>query len=272
MLIEGKKISDKILAELKDIVIRDGLKLRLDMILVGSDPSLKKFVEIKARAADEIGVEHVLHEFPENITSDDLVSEVRKIVAHDACDGVFVELPLPKHVDVQRVLNEITVKKDVDVLSQAAQDLFFAGQFDVLPPAVEALKTVLEFYQLDLKSKKVAVFGQGLLVGRPISFWLGKIGAKVSRIDEFTEHPENYSQEADIVISGVGKPEFITGEMIKEGAVAIDFGYGRKEGTMKGDFDFNSVSGKASLITPVPSGVGPLVVVSVLKNLIKLNS
>jgi len=271
MIIDGKKIASQISAELKKEVIENNLKLNLAIVLASDNVGLKKFVNLKAKAAQDIGIGSSIHEFPESISTEELIKKVKEIVTDDMNDGVIVELPLPKHIDTQSVLNEITIKKDVDVLSQSAQDIFFGGQFDVLPPAVEAVKTVLEFHQIDFKNKKVAVFGQGLLVGQPVAFWLEKMGAEVSRIDEFTAHPENYSQKADIVISGVGKPEFITGDMIKNGATIIDFGYENKEGTMKGDFDFNSVSKKAGLITPVPRGIGPIVVVSVLKNLLELN-
>jgi|SRR3989344_6348608 len=271
MIIDGKKIANQILAELKKEVTEKNLKLNLAIILASDNVGLKKFVNLKAKAAQDIGIGCFIHEFPENISTAELIEKVKKIVADEVNNGVIIELPLPKQVDAQAVLNEITTKKDVDVLSQLAQDAFFDGQFDVLPPAVQAVKIVLEFHQINPQGKKVAVFGQGLLVGQPVAFWLEKIGAKVSRIDEFTAHPENYSREADIVISGVGKPEFITGDMVKDGATIIDFGYENKEGTMKGDFDFNSVSQKAGLITPVPGGIGPIVVVSVLKNLIELN-
>ncbi|MEK7217791.1 MAG: bifunctional 5,10-methylenetetrahydrofolate dehydrogenase/5,10-methenyltetrahydrofolate cyclohydrolase [Patescibacteria group bacterium] len=271
MIIDGKKIAGQILAELKKEIIEKNLKLNLAIILASDNAGLKKFVNLKAKAAQEIGIGCSVHEFPENISIKELVKRVKEIVADKANDGVIIELPLPKHVDAQTVLNEISLKKDVDVLSQEAQNIFFGGQFNVLPPAVQAVKTVLELCQINPQNKKVAIFGQGLLVGQPVAFWLEKIGAEVSRIDEFTVHPENYSRQADIVISGVGKPEFITGDMIKDGATIIDFGYENKGGTIKGDFDFNSVSPKAGLITPVPGGIGPVVVVSVLKNLIELN-
>ena len=271
MIIDGKKIASQILVELKKKITEKNIKLNLAIILVSDNVGLKKFVNLKAKAAQEIGVGCFVCEFPENISTAELVGKVKKIVVDEANNGVIIELSLPKHVDTQTVLNEVSPKKDVDVLSQEAQNIFFGGQFDVLPPAVEAVKTVLEFHQIKPQDKKVAVFGQGLLVGQPVSFWLEKVGAKVSRIDEFTTHPENYSREADLVISGVGKPEFIASDMIKDGATVIDFGYENKDGTIKGDFDFNSVSQKAGLITPVPGGIGPVVVVSVLKNLIELN-
>ncbi len=251
-------------------ILARNLKLKLGAVLVGSNPEFKKFVEMKGKVAEKIGVGFQMYQFPENITTEALKEEVRKISSEN--DGVLVELPLPGLIDSQAVLNEIPLKKDVDVLSEEAQGLFYNSQSEIFPPAVEAVKVVLEEYKVDPIDKKVAVFGQGLLVGKPISYWFDRMKSEVYRIDEFTESPEQYSVKADIVVSGVGKPYFITGDMIKDGAVILDFGYENKEGKMVGDIEMDSAGSKASLITPVPGGMGPIVVASVLKNLVKLNS
>ena len=121
-----------------------------------------------------------------------------------------------------------------------------------------------------MKGKKIAVFGQGILIGKPISHWLEQQGAEVFRIRSKTENPEKLSIKADIIVAGVGNPGLITDEMVREGAVVIDFGYGKKDGKMVGDVDFDSVSAKTSLITPVPGGMGPILITAVLKNLVKL--
>lgn len=296
-IVDGNKIAAEILEKLKKEIRGRGMKLRLAAVLVGNDPGLKKFVELKGKAAREIDAEFALLDFPETISEAQLKKEVREIVQDDANEGVLVELPLPKGINAQNVLNEIILEKDVDVLSQKAQDRFYGwGRQEraarnerrergrkgasvveapselVLPPAVEAVKTVLEFYHFDVKGKKAAVFGYGLLVGKPIVHWLSQSGAMVSIIDENTKNPERYSLEADLVISGVGKSELISGNMVKEGVVAIDFGYSNKDGRIVGDFKFDEVAARAGLITPVPGGMGPIVVVSVLKNLVRLNS
>lgn len=277
-IVDGKKIAAEVLEKLKKEIRDRGVKLRLAAVLVGNNRGLKKFVELKGKAAREIGVEFALFAFPGTISEDRLKEEVRRIVRDDSSSGVLVELPLPKEINAQNVLNEISLEKDVDVLSQKAQGLFYGValplevQPRVLPPAVEAVKIVLEFYKFNIKDKKAAVFGHGFLVGKPVAHWLLQGGAAVSIIDENTKNPERYSSEADLVISGVGKPELIGGNMVKEGVVAIDFGYENKEGKMVGDFEFDGVSKKAKLITPVPGGIGPIVVASVLKNLVRLNS
>jgi len=271
MIIDGKKLADETLYLLGQEIKEKQLKLKLVAILVSLNPGLKKFVELKKKAAEKIGIDFELRQFPENISNDELMTEVEKVSNLENVSGVLVELPLPDGLDRQKILNKIPEKKDVDVLSEKSENNFFKGNFEILPPAVEAVKIILEKYKINSKNKKVAVFGQGVLVGKPISYWFSKIGSKVFAIDEFTKNPKKYSLMADILVSGVGKPDLIDGDMIKEGVIIFDFGYENKEGKMVGDVDFDSVSKKAKFITPVPGGMGPLVVVSVLKNLITLS-
>lgn len=273
MIIDGKRIRDEILEELRQKIVKNNLQLCLSAVLVGDDPGLKKFVDLKTKAAESIGISFNLFEFTEEISTERLRMEVAKIVADDKNSGIFVELPLPKTIDTNKILGEIRIEKDVDILSPGAQNKFFSGSAGgLMPPAVEAVKIVLEKYGVSPENKKVAIFGQGLLIGKPIAHWLSRNGAEVYRIDEFTENPESYSTQADIIISGVGKPNLIKGDMVKDGAVVIDFGYGKEKDKMAGDVDFESVAPKAGLITPVPGGMGPVVIAAVLKNLIELNS
>lgn len=271
MIINGKQISREVLEKLKEEIRQKNLKLRLAAVLVSNNPGIKKFVELKGKAAREIGVDFNIFEFPETIAENLLKEEVRKAVQDEENDGVLIELPLPKGINARDILNEINIGKDVDALSQEAQDLFFSNRSAILPPSVEAVKIVLEFYGYGIKDKKAVVFGHGLLVGQPVAYWLSQGGAQVVVIDKHTKDPREYSIEADIVVSGVGKPELIGGDMIKDGVVAIDFGYEDKDGRMIGDFKFDEVAPKASLITPVPGGIGPVVIAAVLKNLVRLS-
>lgn len=270
MIIDGKQIAEEILAELKKEVLDKKLDLSLGAVLVGDDPEFKKFVEFKSKAADKVEISPTIYPFPKDIGTEDLKKDLAEIIKWS--DGVLVELPLPKDIDQQEILNMVPVEKDVDVLSDDAQRLFYKNKSKINPPAVEALKIVLEINDISLAGKKVAVFGQGILIGKPISHWLEQQGVEVFRIRSTTKNPEKLSLEADIVIAGVGKPGLITGDMVKEGVIVIDFGYGKKGGKMVGDVDFIPVAKKSSLITPVPGGMGPILIAVVLKNLIKLNS
>lgn len=287
MIIDGKAIAEEVLVELAGEVkaitattahLRVGVRSRLAAVLVGDHAGSHKFLELKKKAAQKIRIDFRLYEFPADITTQKLRKEIVGIAKAQVNDGVMIELPLPSHINTQYVLNAIPPEKDVDVLSEKSQGAFFAGRSAVLPPAVEAVKIILEKHGIEPKGKNCAVFGYGLLVGKPVSHWLASQGATVSVINEFTLNPERYSQDADIVISGVGpvrgkdplralaasngasKP-LITVDMIKEGAVIIDFGK---------DVDFGIISKKAGLITPPLGGVGPIVIAAVLSNLVCL--
>ncbi len=288
MNIDGKKIAEEMLLEIgKAVALRraQGESLRLAAILVGSsskvqppDPlaveplgGLRKFLELKKKAAEKIGVDFRIYKFPANITTQKLRKEIVGIAKARVNHGALVELPLPPHINTQYILNAIPPEKDPDVLSEKAQGAFFADRSKVLPPAVEAAKIIFEKYGIEPRGKSCAVFGYGLLVGKPISHWLALRGATVSIINEFTLNPNHYTLNADIIISGVGKPNLIKADMIRDGAVVIDFGHNQQPATnLVGDVDFEGVSKKSSLITPIPGGVGPVVVAAVLKNLITL--
>lgn len=261
MIIDGKKIAHKILEEVREKVQKSERKLRLAAVLVGGNPELRKFIELKKKAAEEIGIEFRTYEFPENITNNKLREGLNKIVKAKVNHGIIIELPLSEHLNTQYLLNTIPEEKDVDVLSQKIQSKFFSGKSKILPPAVEAVKQILKFHGIDITGKRVAVFGYGLLVGKLVSHWLVSQDATVSIITEHTKEPGKISKEADIIVSGVGKTNLIDVDMVKEGATVIDFGR---------DVDFEAVSKKAGLITPPIGGVGPVVVAAVLKNLVEL--
>ncbi len=272
MTIDGRKIADRILSELKNEVAEIKEPPYLAAVLVGSDAGSRRFLELKKNAAEGIGIECRIYEFPENISNGELRKKLNQIVKTTTCGGMLIELPLPAHLNTQAILNAVPEEKDPDVLSQKAQGTFFAGRSKILPPSVEAVKQIFEEYEIKSKGKTAAVFGYGLLVGKPVSHWLTSQGAAVTVINEFTENPAELSQKADIIVSGVGKSGLIKSDMIKEGAIIIDFGFASTEKGIAGDVDFEEVSKKASLITPVPGGTGPIVVAAVLKNFVELIS
>ena len=285
MLIDGKKIAEEMLAEVAEEVKKLSKPPRLAAILVedahlavGPPSGLRKFLELKKKTAGKVGIDFRLYEFPADITTQKLRKKIVGIAKDSVNQGVLIELPLPAHINTQYVVNAIPQEKDVDVLSEKLQGAFFVGRSVILPPAVEAVKVIFEKHSIDPKGKNCAVFGYGLLIGKPVSHWLAQQGATVSIINEFTSNPAELSRQADIVISGVGpirgkdplralaasngaSQPLITADMVKEGSVIIDFAK---------DVDFEAVSKKASLITPPVGGVGPIVVAAVLKNLMIL--
>ncbi len=238
IILDGKKLSEKILKKLKAEIKRKRLKLKLSIILVGEDSNSKIFVRQKKKACEKVGIDFELFKFSSKISNSELKKEIKKIVQKSDINGIVVQLPLPKGLDTEEILNLIPEEKDAEIVS----------------PVVCAVDRILKEYKISLRNKNIVLIGKGRLVGQPVASWLKKRNLKFSDIDEI--------KNADIVISGVGRSNLIKGGMVKKGVVVIDIGK---------DVDFKSVSKKASYIAPVPGGVGPVTVACLLKNLVKLN-
>ncbi len=264
-LLDGRTLSKKILGEIKEAQ----LNLSLAVVLVGGDPASRSFIKQKEKACEAASVKFRKAEFEEKINQEDLIKGIKK-TSEENC-GLVVQLPLPPGFDSQEVLNSIPQEKDPDVLSEKGFKEFEFGDSLVLPPVVGAVNHFLKEYSISLSGKKVVLLGKGRLVGKPLSVWLGKKGVDFSIVEKDTEGPRDILREADLIISGIGKPKIIKGEDVKEGAVVIDAGTSLDKGQLTGDVDFKEVSKKASYITPVPGGLGPLTVACLLENLLNLN-
>jgi len=270
MLIDGKKISEEIKATLNGESASRRIKLAI--VQVGEDEASKKFIERKIKFAEEIGIKTRVYNLPADITTNKLRQKMAEISHILENDGVILQLPLParnathsvaggpEQIKTQYVLNGIIVKKDVDVLSSRAFGDFATGHSKILPPVVEAVKTIFEAYSIDFKNKNIVIVGAGRLVGKPVAVWLINNNATFSVVDKFTKDLTSFTKKADIIISGVGKKNLITPDMIRDGVVIIDVGDAAPE-----------VAEKASLFTPAIGGLGPLTVAMVFKNLIELN-
>ena len=269
-LLDGKKLSQKILDEVETEVQKIGEKLRLAAVVLGKNPVIEKFVAQKKKTAESIGIDVRVFQFEESITTNELRKRLSEIIHEKRNTGVIVQLPLPKHINVQYILNSVTPEKDVDVLSARVVGNFAIGKSTILPPVVGAVKAFFDEYKIDYKNKYVVVVGAGSLVGRPTALWLLNEGATFSIVRSGTDHPEKFLREADIIISGAGQPKFIKGDMVGNGVVIIDAGTTESEGKIVGDVDLDSVASKASYVTPVPGGVGPVTVAILLKNLLTL--
>jgi len=247
IILDGKKLSEKILEGLKKKIKKSGKKLKLVAVLVGDDKNSKVFLRQKEKACNFVGIDFELYQFPENISQKALEEKVKKIGSQKN-HGVMVQLPLPKYIDTQEILNLIPLKKDVE---------------RVFSPVLAGILELFKKYKIEFKGKNVVVVGRGRLVGRPVADWMGKNWAKVFVVDEKTSDISQTTKKADILISGAGRPNLIKGNMVKKGVVAVD---------AAGDVDFKSVEPKASYITPIPGGLGPMTVAMLLKNLFLLNS
>ncbi|MDP3935283.1 MAG: bifunctional 5,10-methylenetetrahydrofolate dehydrogenase/5,10-methenyltetrahydrofolate cyclohydrolase [Candidatus Giovannonibacteria bacterium] len=276
MIIDGKKIAEEIKAELKAEVLKLGKKIRLAVIRVGEDKVTEKFLEQKKKFGSAVGVDIRVYELPENISTNQLREKLAEIVHIKENAGVIIQLPLPKQINTQYILDGIISEKDPDMLSSKSIGLFSSGRSKILPPVVGAIKYIFDKNNIDVKSKKVTVIGAGRLVGKPVATWLINHGAAVTIIDENAADPTLHTKDADILISGAGKPNLITIDMVKEGVIVIDCGTSSPEGLpadqagrLVGDVD-PVVAKKASIFAPVPGGVGPLTVAMLFKNLAEL--
>ena len=270
-ILDGKKLSEEVLKDLKREIERLKLKLTLGIIQVGENKVSEVYINSKKKASQKIGIGFQVFKFPGDIGKEKLKKEIEKIVNSPSISGVIIQLPMPKGYSPEEFLNLIPSEKDIDLLSEKSLGKFYQGKSKILPPTVSGILKLLKSGKVKLKGKNVVIFGAGRLVGFPLSLVLVREKATVSVLNEFTKDVSYFTQKADIIISGVGKPNLVRGEMVKRGVVIIDAGTSKVKGKLVGDVDFKSVSKKASLITPVPGGVGPMTVASLLENLVKLN-
>lgn len=262
-LIDGKEIADGVLNNLKVQIDALGQPLHLAAICVGTDPGIRSFVKLKQRAAQSIGVIFSSYFF-DGDNRNEVIQTIRYLVADEMVQGIFIELPLPDRWDINEIVSLIPSDKDVDALTRTP----------VVPaPAVLALQYVLHDQLMKVEGLQVAVVGQGRLVGQPITVWLRQQGAHVDVVDIDTPNPQIICSSADLVVTGVGKAGMVTGDWVKDGALVIDFGYGKKpDGTYAGDVDRASVTKKPVVLTQVPGGMGPLVIAAVLENILTLGT
>ncbi len=277
MIIDGRSIAKIVLEDVSQRVQKLAKSPRLAAILVGMPPELReseeqarKFLKLKESIARRVGMDFKLYEFKASIKTRELRKEIVAIAKASANSGLIVQLPLPFAINSQYVLNAIPAVKDPDMLSQQAQGLYFVGRSEIVPPAVESIKLIFQTHNVAIQGKHCVVFGYGQLVGKQVSHWLMMQGATVTVVNEFTPDQATLARQADVIISGVGKADLITADMVKNSAVILDFGYNTHDGKIVGDVAFDEVAVKASLITPVPGGVGPLVIATFLKNLVTL--
>ncbi len=273
MLVDDRKIAEDIKNSLKEEIKTSGKKLKLAIVQVGENAISKKFIERKVKFAEEIGVKTKIYELPADISTSQLRKKMAEICHIKENDGVILQLPLParnathsvaggpEKINTQYALNGIIMTKDVDVLSSRAFGDFATGRSKILPPLAGVIKIIFEKYGIEPAGKNTVVIGKGILVGKPIANWLINEGATVSILNSKTKDISKFIKEADIIISGVGEPNLIKAEMVKDGIIVID---------AAGDID-PSVSKKSSLFTPIIGGVGPITVAMVFKNLVELN-
>lgn len=273
-IIDGKKIRDEILNKVKTEVNALSFKPVFCDVLVGNDPASLQYVQMKGRMAESVGISFHKADFPVSITTEKLIEEIKILNKIPNMCGIIVQLPLPEHLDKQMVLDSIDPRLDVDSLGKVASERFYSGETAVGFPTALACMALLDSIKLDLKDRDIIVLGYGLLVGKPVTALLQFRNLSPKIVRSKTENKEELIKQADIIISGIGKGKYITGDMIKQGAILIDAGTSEDNGSLDarrsivGDVDLESVKEVADFVSPVPGGVGPVTVAMLLNNVL----
>lgn len=272
ILLDGKSLAQSIRSELAEEVAvfieNNGVTPCLAAVLVGDDPASKVYVRNKRQACEQLGIESELHLLPADSSLDDLLALVNRLNRAPQVHGVLVQLPLPKGIDEQRVLRAIHPLKDVDAFHPENVGRLVQGQPRFLPCTPHGVLQLLARNHVDVAGKHVVVVGRSDIVGKPLANMLLQRGADatVTVCHSRTRDLAEITRQAEILIVAIGRPRFVTAEMVQPGAVVIDVGINRESGVLCGDVDFESVRQVASMITPVPGGVGPLTVAMLLYN------
>lgn len=271
VLLDGQALADNIEKDLKNkiqiITAQTHKRPKLAVILVGKDPASITYVNMKIKACQRVGMDFDLKTLQENITEAELLSLIKDYNTDQNISGVLVQLPLPRHIDSKMILEAIDPSKDVDGFHPLNIGKLCTQKESFLPATPMGVMRLLKHYHIEIKGKDVAIIGASNIIGKPLSMLMLNAGASVSVCHILTKDISFYTQNADIVCVGVGKPDLIKASMLKKGAVVVDIGINHlNDGRIVGDVDFNNVQKVAGFITPVPKGVGPMTIVSLLEN------
>lgn len=268
-LIDGRRIAASVTAQVQEQVASLPFVPLFCDLMVGSDPVQLSYVKLKGLTAQRLGLSFRLEQLPERSPQDEVVQTISRLNRLPNLSGLIVQLPLPEGLDRRQVLDAVDPRVDVDCLGSRASAEFYAEKDGaIVPPTAAAVLAVLDSLSLPLGTLRFAVVGQGELVGKPVSFLLERRGYRILRADRSTEDLASLTRTADVVISATGQPGTITATHVKPGAVVIDAGTAESEGGIVGDVDQRAVAPLASLLSPVPGGVGPVTVAMLLKNVV----
>jgi len=269
-IIDGKAVSKKIRLQLTEEVANykgeTGITPGLAVVLVGEDPASQTYVRNKEKSAVKAGMYSEVHRLPAETSEEQLLNLVEKLNRDKKIHGILVQLPLPKHIDESKVLNAIDPSKDVDGFHPVNAGNLFIGQDSFIPCTPHGIMELIADQGVDLKGKQAVVVGRSNIVGKPIAMLLLQQHATVTICHSRTADLGAVTRQADVLVVAVGRPNFITGDMVKPGAVVIDVGINRVGEGLVGDVDFESAKAVAGSITPVPGGVGPMTITMLLKN------
>ena len=272
-IIDGKGLAKKIRENLKkdvDELRKEGIIPKFAVILVGEDPASKIYVRNKNKACVEIGIEYEEHVLKQDTTMEELLRLIDKLNKDKSINGILLQSPLPQHLDINEAFKAITYAKDVDGFTPSSVGKLCIGEDAFISCTPYGVMKMFEEYNIDLTGKNVVILGRSNIVGKPLIQCLLSKNATVTVCHSKTQNIEEITKNSDIIIAAMGKPKFLKGNMVKQGATVIDVGINRMEnGKIVGDVDFEEVSKKTSYITPVPGGVGPMTIAMLMNNIVK---
>lgn len=266
-IVEGKKIAQELQQEMIDFLAHKKQRPVLHIIYVGSDPVVDNFVSYKQQFGKKIGVETVVHNFDKAISENELVELINKKTTK--ANGVIIQLPLPDHLDRDRILNTVSIERDIDVLAEATKELFVKKETPFFPPVTGSICLIANKHNINFKQSKTLIIGSGVLVGYPTMLWMDREEYNYTLVNKKTDIYvlHQLMNEADIIISGAGQPHMIKDFFVKDGVVLFDAGTSESGKKIVGDVDPDSFK-KAALVTPVPGGIGPLTIAILYYNLL----
>lgn len=268
-LIDGKVISAAVKERVKNEVAQlneKGITVGLAVIIVGEDPASKIYVANKKKACEALGIVSEEYALPESTTEKELLGLIDTLNAKKSINGILCQLPLPRHLDEKRIINAISPEKDVDAFHPVNVGRIMIGDYDFVPCTPAGIMEMLAYENIETEGKRCVVIGRSNIVGKPMAMLLLHKNGTVTICHSKTRNLKEICLGADILVAAVGKAKFATADMVKEGAVVIDVGMNRADGKLCGDVDFEAVKDKASAITPVPGGVGPMTIAMLMQN------
>lgn len=269
-IIDGSALAKEIRIEVKnevDTLQPKGVVPGLAVVLVGDDAASHAYVKMKAKACKEVGFYSIVHEMPDSVSQEKIIETIAMMNQNPNIDGILVQLPLPSHIETEKILEVIDPKKDVDGFHPYNAGKLVSKLESFVPCTPLGVMRMFAKYGIELRGKDAVVVGASTIVGKPMAALLLNADATVTTCHIYTKDLKSHTQNADIIIVGVGKPNLITADMVKEGAIVIDIGINKLDnGKLVGDVDYEGVSGKCSFITPVPGGVGPMTIAMLLEN------
>ena len=268
-IIDGKLVSSAVKQRVADEVKQlnaKGISVCLAVILVGSDPASQVYVANKKKACEQLGIISKEYLLPETTTQDELLALINELNSDKTVNGILCQLPLPKGLDEKAVIEAIDHNKDVDAFHPVNVGRIMIGDYDFLPCTPAGVMEMLAYYNIDINGKECVVIGRSNIVGKPMSMLLLHKNGTVTIAHSRTKNLAEVTSRADILVAAVGRAGFVTADMVKDGAVVIDVGINRVDGKLYGDVDFETVKEKASYITPVPGGVGPMTIATLMQN------